>query len=215
MAARTRRPGAARDLVYLPMPELPEVETIRRQLAPHLEGRTIVARRDPRPALDAARTRRRPSSGRCAARASSSGSGALGQVPRSGSCRASATCSMHLRMTGTLLFDPPAEPLHTRVRFELDAGHRLVYVDPRRFGTGHLLSRRRRRATRICAARLGVEPLTPEFTAEHLRERRARATRAGQVVPARPAADRRRRQHLCRRGAVPGRRSTRCARPGS
>ena len=32
------------------MPELPEVETIRRQLAPHLEGRTIVDARilDPR-----------------------------------------------------------------------------------------------------------------------------------------------------------------------
>ena len=32
------------------MPELPEVETIRRQLAPHVEGRTIVRARirDPR-----------------------------------------------------------------------------------------------------------------------------------------------------------------------
>ncbi len=34
------------------MPELPEVETIRRQLAPHLEGRRIRDDRDPRRAMD-------------------------------------------------------------------------------------------------------------------------------------------------------------------
>jgi formamidopyrimidine-DNA glycosylase len=76
---------------------------------------------------------------------------------------------MHLRMTGALLFDPPAEPPHTRVRFELDGGHRLAYVDPRRFGTGHLLYGDAARDAYI-AARLGVEPFTPEFTAAHLRE---------------------------------------------
>jgi formamidopyrimidine-DNA glycosylase len=75
---------------------------------------------------------------------------------------------VHLRMTGSLLFDPTAEPVHTRVRFELDAGHRLVYVDPRRFGTGHLLRGVAARDAYL-AARIGVEPLTPEFTAEHLR----------------------------------------------
>ena len=37
------------------MPELPEVETIRRQLAPHLTGRTIADARGPRLALDPAR----------------------------------------------------------------------------------------------------------------------------------------------------------------
>ena len=37
------------------LPELPEVETVRRRLAPVLEGPAIRARRDPRPAADAAR----------------------------------------------------------------------------------------------------------------------------------------------------------------
>ena len=75
---------------------------------------------------------------------------------------------MHLRMTGALLFDPPADPPHTRVRFALDAGHRLVYDDPRRFGTGHLVTGAAARDAYL-SARLGIEPLTPAFTAEHLR----------------------------------------------
>jgi formamidopyrimidine-DNA glycosylase len=74
---------------------------------------------------------------------------------------------VHLRMTGALLLDPPAEPAHTRVRVELDDGSRLVYVDPRRFGTGHLVADEAARDAYL-SARLGVEPFTPEFTGEHL-----------------------------------------------
>ena len=84
---------------------------------------------------------------------------------------------MHLRMTGSLLFDPPLDPPHTRVRFQLDAGHRLVYVDPRRFGTGHLVHGREAREQYL-AARLGVEPFTAEFTAQRLRK-----TASGRVAP--------------------------------
>jgi formamidopyrimidine-DNA glycosylase len=75
---------------------------------------------------------------------------------------------MHLRMTGTLLFDPPAPPPHTRVLLSLDDGHVLVYVDPRRFGTGHLLHGAAARDEYL-NARIGIEPLTPAFTAEYLR----------------------------------------------
>lgn len=74
----------------------------------------------------------------------------------------------HLRMTGTLLYDPPATPSHTRVTLELDDGHRVVYVDPRRFGTGHLVRGAPARDAYL-RERLGVEPFAPEFTAEHLR----------------------------------------------
>lgn len=119
------------------MPELPEVETIRRQLSPHLEGRTISHAEildprwtrpfDPAPvahALIGARVER---------------------VGRSGKyliweLSGDRYLLLHLRMTGALLLDPVAEPLHTRVRMELDRGHRLLYVDPRRFGTGHLVA---------------------------------------------------------------------------
>jgi formamidopyrimidine-DNA glycosylase len=75
---------------------------------------------------------------------------------------------MHLRMTGTLLLEPAVEPPHTRVRLQFDGGRHLVYVDPRRFGTGHLLHGSAARDAYL-AARIGVEPLTPDFTPNYLR----------------------------------------------
>ena len=141
------------------------METIRRQLAPHLEGRTLIDVEilDPRwtrpdvagPVAAALRGR------------------VVQEVGRSGKYlvwRLSGEhyLLMHLRMTGALLFDPPADPPHTRVRFALDAEHRLVYNDPRRFGTGHLVRGAEARDAYL-GQRLGVEPLTPAFTAEYLR----------------------------------------------
>ena len=75
---------------------------------------------------------------------------------------------MHLRMTGTVLYDPPAATTrYIRVRFELSDGHVLHFCDPRRFGTGELaLGGPALEA--FFAARLGVEPLGPHFTTEHL-----------------------------------------------
>jgi formamidopyrimidine-DNA glycosylase len=147
------------------MPELPEVETIRRQLAPHLQGRTI---RDVQ-VVDHRWTRPMP----IAAVEDGLRGTRVERVTRAGKyliweLTDDRHLLLHLRMTGALLFDPPADPPHTRVRFELDRGHRLLYVDPRRFGTGHLLLGSAARGDYL-AARLGVEPLTPEFTPEHLR----------------------------------------------
>ncbi|MGH2866650.1 MAG: bifunctional DNA-formamidopyrimidine glycosylase/DNA-(apurinic or apyrimidinic site) lyase [Solirubrobacteraceae bacterium] len=147
------------------MPELPEVETIRRQLAPHLEGRLIVKAE----ILDPRWTRPEPPrlvetglNGRRVERVGRSGKYLVWEL--SGDLH----LLVHLRMTGALLFDPPSEPSHTRVRFWLDAGHRVVYVDPRRFGTGHLMPGRRARDAYL-GERIGIEPMTPEFTVEHLR----------------------------------------------
>ena len=147
------------------LPELPEVETIRRQLAPQLEGRMIVEVQilDPRwtrpedPAAVQAQLR-----------------GALVErVTRAGKylvwdLSGDRYLLMHLRMTGALLFDPDLDPPHTRVRVQLDDGHRVIYVDPRRFGTGHLVHGAPARDAYL-AARIGIEPFSPEFTAEHLR----------------------------------------------
>ena len=148
------------------MPELPEVETIRRQLAPHLEGRRM--RRVE--ILDARWTRPvAPEIVEAGLRGA-----VVERVLRSGKYLDLALSGdrhllMHLRMTGSLLFDPGNEPLHTRVRFHLDGGHRLLYVDPRRFGTGHLLANSEERDAYL-SARLGAEPFTPEFTVPYLRE---------------------------------------------
>ena len=76
---------------------------------------------------------------------------------------------MHLRMTGTLLLDPPDGAPYARVRFELDDGSRLLFCDPRRFGTGEL-ARSSEELSAFFAARLGVEPLGADFTAERVRE---------------------------------------------
>ncbi len=73
----------------------------------------------------------------------------------------------HLRMTGVILFDPAPEPLHVRVRLGLASGHMLVFNDPRRFGTGHLVHGRAARDAYL-AARIGIEPLSDEFTTSHL-----------------------------------------------
>ena len=149
------------------MPELPEVETIRRQLAPALEGRRLerVQVRDPRwcePAPpeaieDALRGR------------------LIERVGRRGkylivSLEDDVHLAMHLRMTGNLLLVPAGkdEPGHLRVVMELDDGRRLLFVDVRRFGTGDVLLGSDALAE-FFASRLGVEPLSSDFTAEALR----------------------------------------------
>jgi formamidopyrimidine-DNA glycosylase len=147
------------------MPELPEVETIRRQLAPHVEGRTIVGAsiEDPRwtrpqPPAEVAEALR----GALIERLGRAGKYLIWELSDD------RHLLVHLRMTGTLLYDPAAEPAHARARIELDDGHRVVYVDPRRFGTATLLHGRPAR-DRHLAERLGPEPLTPAFTAARLR----------------------------------------------
>ena len=103
------------------MPELPEVETIRRQLAPHLEGRRDRAGR----ALDPRWTAPRPPS----ETARQLHGAVIDAVTRAGKyliweLSGDRHLLIHLRMTGTLLVDPAPEPVHTRVRLDLDDGHR-------------------------------------------------------------------------------------------
>ena len=148
------------------MPELPEVETIRRQLAPHLEGLTI----EDVEILDFRWTRPEPPEYVASLLAGSK----VERVNRAGKYLIwelddDRHLLIHLRMTGALLFDPPEEPPHTRVRFTLSNGHRIAYVDPRRFGTANLMLSHEDREAYL-AARLGPEPLTPAFTVEHVRK---------------------------------------------
>ena len=95
---------------------------------------------------------------------------------------------LHLRMTGTLLLDPPerAAP-HARAP-STSATHRLVFVDPRRFGTGELalgpeaLDGVLRRAARRRAVRRRVHRRAPARARRAGRARRSRrscSTRSG------------------------------------
>jgi formamidopyrimidine-DNA glycosylase len=153
------------------MPELPEVETIRRQLAPLVEGRRlkrveILDARWSRPLApeelaDALQGRRVEALGR------------RGKY-LVWSLEDDVHLVQHLRMTGAVLADPNPEPPHTRVRIRLGrlgrsgAERRLAIVDPRRFGTGELLLGSEA-LEEFFASRLGLEPLDELFTAEHLR----------------------------------------------
>ena len=152
------------------MPELPEVETVRRQLAPALEGKRLKALEvlDPRwsdpasPAALADAVR-----GRLIERVARRGKYLMLLLDDE------VALVMHLRMTGNLLLVSEAEDEsgrpHLRVRMRLSDGHRLLFVDQRRFGTGLVLLGDHALQDYF-DARLGVEPLSPEFTAEGLRE---------------------------------------------
>jgi formamidopyrimidine-DNA glycosylase len=155
------------------VPELPEVETIRRQLAPLVEGRTLARLEiaDPRWCLplvpgaivDAVQGRRVERLGR-------RGKYLVWELADE------VFLIMHLRMTGTLLYDPPPGAPYERVRFVLDDGHELRFCDPRRFGTGELAVGAGARDA-FFDARLGLEPLDGELTGAALR-RMARGRRA-------------------------------------
>ncbi len=146
------------------MPELPEVETIRRRLAPLVEGRTLrtlevldakwcapLAPFELRDALE----------GRVVERLSRRGKYLIWEA------QDEVYLLMHLRMTGTVLYDAPPGTPYTRVRIELDDGHVLSFCDPRRFGTGEL-ALGGDALDEFLDERLGVEPLGPDFTTEHL-----------------------------------------------
>jgi formamidopyrimidine-DNA glycosylase len=147
------------------VPELPEVETIRAQLAPIVEGRRlrrveIVDPRWSRPLapdqLAAALVGRRVES--------------LGRRGKYLLWNLSDDVHLvqHLRMTGAVLLEPKPEPAHVSARLDFGARRRLVVVDPRRFGTGELLLGQKA-LEGFFATRLGVEPFEGEFTGEYLR----------------------------------------------
>jgi formamidopyrimidine-DNA glycosylase len=147
------------------MPELPEVETVRRQLAPRVEGRKLAGLEisDPRWCLplapeefgDAVVDRR------------------IEALRRRGKYliwefEDEVFMLVHLRMTGNLLYDPEPPVQYERVRFALDDGHEVRFVDPRRFGTGELVLGGPA-LDAFLGARLGVEPFDAEYDAAHLR----------------------------------------------
>ncbi len=154
------------------MPELPEVETIRGQLAPLVESRRLlrVEILDPRWSRPLAPAELEDAlEGRRVERLGRRGKYLVWHLSDD------VYLAQHLRMTGAVLADPDPEPAHTRVRVRLGArkgegrgaGRRLALVDPRRFGTGELLLGSEA-MEEFFAARLGLEPFDERFTAEHL-----------------------------------------------
>lgn len=144
------------------MPELPEVETVRRAMERHLVGRRIVAveagRRRLRAPMPRARLRRL-----CGTRFTAARRRAKYLLLDTDS---GATLLIHLGMTGNLLFREAGQ-VHDHVVFRLDQGPPLVYADPRRFGLVLVLEPEELDGCPQLAG-LGAEPLDPDFDAAYL-----------------------------------------------
>ena len=151
------------------MPELPEVESVRRQLAPELAGRRVVdAWWDPHPAIP----RQFLDVGRVLGRT-------IEDVGRRGKFLIAPLDDdlelvMHLGMTGSFRFD--FEDPYVRARLDLDDGRVLAFRDVRRFGRIAVVDRGRYEAIPTLAL-LGPEPLSQEFDAPGFADSLAR-TRA-------------------------------------
>lgn len=164
------------------MPELPEVETVRRGLAPVLEGRRIAAADVRRADL------RWPFPPRMGARLRGAQVTALRRRSKYllADLDGGETLIVHLGMSGRLLVSgvplgsfahPVAMPeKHDHVVLDIEGGARVTYNDARRFGSMHLWPTPELETHRLLSG-LGPEPLGNGFSAASLAPRLAgRAT---------------------------------------
>lgn len=150
------------------MPELPEVETVRRGLEPFVAGRTLesvwIGRGDlRRPVPDGFG---QCVTGRRVESLERRGKVLLWRLDDGG------TILIHLGMSGRMGIAPSgnAAERHDHVRFVLDSGDVVTFHDPRRFGFVDYAPSGTVDADPLLA-RLGPEPLSEAFTAALLAER--------------------------------------------
>lgn len=144
------------------MPELPEVETTRRGVEPHVVGRKIVGLSVHEPRL------RWPVAQDLAERVT-------GQHIRAAGRRAkyllltldSGTLLLHLGMSGSLRVLPADTPrrTHDHIDILLDSGYTLRFNDPRRFGSLHYTTDPE---AHPLLANLAPEPLSETFDTDYL-----------------------------------------------
>jgi len=157
------------------VPELPEVETVRRGLVKHVVGRRIE-----RVEVGRLRTVRRTSrealidglSGVVITSAGRRGKYLLCELD------SGETMMIHLRMSGQVLVSPrgATRPPHTHVVLHLAATatqqpQELWFVDPRTFGEVVVFDSAQASVIVPELARLGIDPIADEFTPEMLFER--------------------------------------------
>jgi formamidopyrimidine-DNA glycosylase len=154
------------------MPELPEVESLRRLLMQSARGRMIVTARTTQRRLRrlVADDFDRMIAGRT-----------IGEVRRRAKylligLSGGMTLLVHLGMSGSLTHrgqgfcDDEFDPAHDHLRFELDDATALVYNDPRRFGLLKLVPSIEVEAVEELSG-LGPEPLERDFNADYLFKR--------------------------------------------
>jgi formamidopyrimidine-DNA glycosylase len=165
------------------MPELPEVETVRGGLAPVLEGHRLARVEARRPDLRFPLPENfvQVLTGATVTRLARRAKYLLATLDRED------TLVMHLGMSGRFEiakptqdgpegaarpgqfhYAPDPDPKHAHIVFETEAGARVTYYDPRRFGYMALVNT----ATLLLHpwfAGLGPEPLSDAFDADHLK----------------------------------------------
>lgn len=164
------------------MPELPEVETVRRGLEPVLVGRVIERAQVNRPDL------RWPFPPAMAARLTGARIEALRRRSKYilADLSTGETLLIHLGMSGRMLVSGapmgevhhphPAPARHDHVVLDIAGGARVTFNDARRFGAMDLLPTATAEAHPLLAG-LGPEPLGNDFHADYLADRlRGRAT---------------------------------------
>jgi formamidopyrimidine-DNA glycosylase len=150
------------------VPELPEVETVRRGLDRHLAGRRITAVE-----VGRERTVRRTSREALIA-------GLTDTVVEAADRRgkylllpldSGDTLMIHLRMSGQVLLAAggAARPPHTHVVMYLDDGHEAWFVDPRTFGEVVVFDPDNVEVELPELARMGVDPIAEPFDPTILR----------------------------------------------
>jgi formamidopyrimidine-DNA glycosylase len=141
------------------MPELPEVEAVRRELQPVMEGARFEAVLTNRPNL---RTAFPPDfaerlKGRTVRSLERRGKYLLAELS------SNEILVMHLGMSGSFRLEPgAANDRHDHVVFRMSSGVTIVFNDPRRFGFMNLISRDALTGHRGLGA-LGPEPLSAAF----------------------------------------------------
>ncbi|MGH8972958.1 MAG: bifunctional DNA-formamidopyrimidine glycosylase/DNA-(apurinic or apyrimidinic site) lyase [Acidimicrobiia bacterium] len=135
------------------MPELPEVEVLRRDLETEVVGATVESA-----VVTGARTVRRQDPGALVDRltgARLSSAGRVGKYLVVGLDGGPDSLVVHLRMSGQLILAGAAAPRapHTHAMLRLDGGRELRFVDPRTFGELFV--------TRERPGPLGADPLDP------------------------------------------------------
>lgn len=89
----------------------------------------------------------------------------------------------HLRMEGRYGVHQPEEPFdkHTHVIFSLEEHSQLRYRDVRKFGTMHLFKKGEEESS-LPLSQLGVEPFSEEFTIDYLQKKLAKTNRKIKVA---------------------------------
>jgi formamidopyrimidine-DNA glycosylase len=152
------------------MPELPEVEVVRRGLEAHVVGRRVR-----RVEVGRERTVRRTSREAVIAGLTGTTITAVGRRGKYLLCSLDSgdAVLIHLRMSGQLRLGPTGAPRppHTHVAMELDGGEELWFVDPRTFGEVVVFDPDRAAHEVPELGRLGPDPVVDGLSVGELRAR--------------------------------------------